>query len=418
MYFCTSVISKPLIANQVVDFSIIIRDSAAELDDRWDMISDTPLLGKTFLTAIEKVAPIGMKFAYVHLLDKSGQPFANFYFQIVPFQADQSLNYQKNGRDETDRCPSFFMRTHQIIRAHIAKNVGFSTLVCGNLLLTGSYGWSFAHEMSLHEKQLCLAKAFDNLSKWLDKTGRENPPVQLIKEFYGGTEKPQNHFPGKQKWHGFRIQPNHIFNIKTEWTDFQMYLDALSSKYRVRYRRAKKKLEGIEIVPMDLAMIESHSEELYKLYLQIAVNAGFNMVNLHSDYLYEIKRSLGEQFRVFGYFNDQKLCGFFSFFDCDKSFDVHYIGLDKELNLQHQLYLNMLFYIIELGIQESKEHINFGRTAPEIKSSVGAETNEMDCYIRHQSPLIHKTIPLLIQYLQPKEVWEERNPYLTKGNRQ
>jgi hypothetical protein len=411
MNFCPSVINQSVIAKQVDDFTVIINDSAVSLDEKWDLVADNPLVGKVFLSAIEKVAPIGMKFAYVQFIDTSGQPFANFYFQIVPFQADQSLNYQKNGRDQADRCPSFFMRTHQLIRSQIAKNVGFSTLVCGNLLLTGSYGWSFAYKLSLNEKQLCLAKAFDNLSKWLEKTGRENPPVQLIKEFSSSAVKPQNHFPGKQKWHGFRIQPNHIFNIREEWSDFQMYLDALSSKYRVRYRRAEKKLEGILIVQMDLELIEMLKEELYKLYLQIAVNAGFNMVNLHSDYLSEVKRSLGDHFRIYGFFNDQKLCGFFSFFDCENSLDVHYIGLDKELNLQHQLYLNMLFFIIKFGIQESKDQINFGRTAPEIKSSVGAETVDMDCFIRHQSPLVHKTIPLLIQYLQPKEDWEERQPF-------
>jgi predicted N-acyltransferase len=412
MNFCRSGIINPLIANQLDDYIIVIGDQATALDENWDFVADTPLISKTFLSAIEKVAPIGMKFAYVQFLDRDGHPIAIFYFQIVPFQADQSLNYQKNGAGETEKCPSFFMRTHQMIRSQIAKNVGFSTLVCGNLLLTGSYGWSFALPFSLNEKQLCLAKAFDDLSKWLTKTGRENPPVQLIKEFYAYTQKPQNHFPGKQKWHGFRIQPNHIFNIRTEWIDFKMYLDALSSKYRVRYRRAKKKLEGIEIVPMDLDMILQHREEIYNLYLQIAVNAGFNMVNLHSDYLIEIKRYMGDQFQVFGYMKDQKLCGFFSYLDQDKTLDIHYIGLDKDLNIKHQLYLNMLYYIIELGIQESKTQINFGRTAPEIKSSVGAETVNMDCFIRHQSPLVHKTIPLLIQYLQPKETWVERQPFL------
>ncbi len=386
-----------------------ITDSVQNLTEAWDMLAETPLLQRDFLLAIETAPPIGMRFLYM-LLYNGLNPIGIFYFQEVPFQAGQSINYQGDDNIENGRCPSFFGQLHLLIRKQVARKIGFSTLVCGNLLLTGPYGARFHKDIPIDSHHNWIEFAFNKVENWLSEQKREVPPVQLIKEFYSQGEK---HLPfrGEKKWHGFRIQPNHIMHIPASWNTMEDYVNALQSKYRVRYRRALKKKDQVFIRELNLEETRKFSSALYHLYLQIAGNAGFNMVHLQSDYIASTKEHLGDGFKVFVFEKEGQLVGFYSYFMQGGNMDVHYIGLNKSENIAHQLYLNMLFQVIEDAIMAKCKSINFGRTAPEIKSSVGAETIQMDCYIRHQSPLIQKSVPLLLDFLQPKLKWEERHPF-------
>lgn len=386
-----------------------IAHSASILGEEWDIVAQTPLLQRAYLQAIEAAPPHGMQFIYLLMLENE-RPVAIFYFQEVPFQAGSSLNYQAEEGVASDRCPSFFAQLHQLLRVQVAKKIGFSTLVCGNLLLTGPYGCRFDDSIPAERHHALIEKAYEEVQAWLKKNGREQPPVQLIKEFYS-TSDAEIPFQGKKRWHAFRIQPNHVLRIPARWSQFDDYLQALQSKYRVRYRRAKKKLEGVEIQELTAQQIAEVTDQLYALYLQVAGNAGFNMVHLQASYLKNVKAEAGGHFRVFAFMKKDKIVGFYSYFISSDSLDIHYIGLDKAENINHQLYLNMLFQIIDDAIVLGCRHINFGRTAPEIKSSVGADTLPMDCYIRHQSGLVQKTVPLLMSFLQPKFKWEERHPF-------
>jgi hypothetical protein len=391
-----------------------ITSSASTLGVEWDMLAQTPLLQRSYLEAIEAAPPHGMQFVYLLMLE-NGHPMAIFYFQEVPFQAGSSLNYQAEEGASSDRCPSFFGQLHQLMRVQVAKKIGFSTLVCGNLLLTGPYGCRFDDSIPAERHHALIEKAYSEVQVWLKKNGREHPPVQLIKEFYSISAE-EIPFHGQKKWHAFRIQPNHVLHLPAHWSDFEDYLKALQSKYRVRYRRAKKKLAGVDIQELSSQQIAEETDSLYALYLQIAGNAGFNMVHLQASYLKNVKAGAGEYFRVFAFKKEEKIIGFFSYFICGDTMDVHYIGLDKAENINHQLYLNMLFQIIDDALVLGCRHINFGRTAPEIKSSVGAETIPMDCYIRHQSGWVQKTVPLLMSFLQPRFKWEERHPFHQEKN--
>jgi hypothetical protein len=384
---------------------------AEDLPSSWCEIADEPLFSKSFFEAIESAQPKGMRFLYVGAKDAEGQMSAVFYFQLVPFHAHESLNYRKEDLSEKEHCPSFFGRLQQLVKTNIARKIEFDTLVLGNLLLTGNYGSRFHPLVPVSEQAQLMESAINHASSYLQKSADINPPVLLIKEFYATTNNSLQRLDVEQKWHGFRIAPNHVFTPDASWSSMHDYLEALSSKYRVRYRRANKKLQPLGIYALTLEMLQEKKKELYSLYMQIAGNAGFNMVNLSEDYLWKMKAQLGDHFEVFGFCDEDKILGFFSFFEAGDQIDVHYIGLDSQANIAHQLYLNMLYFIIAEAIERGGKRVNFGRTAAEIKSSVGAKTFEMDCYIRHESVLVQKIISPLIRFLQPNNSWEERHPF-------
>ena len=92
-----------------------------------------------------------------------------------------------------------------------------------------------------------------------------------------------------------------------------------------------------------------------------------------------MKEELGESFRFFGYENQTgELLGFCTLIQNGSAYDAHFLGLKETSNREHQLYLNMLFDMLGKAIERSDINtIVFGRTALEIKSSVGATPKNM-----------------------------------------
>lgn len=402
-------------AQKNIQWNFKVYNSVAELPDTWEQIASNSMLIIPYLRALEENPPLNMQFFYVLIEHVRGIPAGILYFQMVPFEASRSINYREIESFQGRRYIKLLKKWNQSLKWRLAEKIKFSTLVCGNLLLTGAHGWKFADFVNETDISRLLSLGFSNIESFLRLKGWPNPPVQLIKEFYPfQIDRSRSDFKNAA-WIHFQIQPTHILRIRPHWICMSDYLSDLQSKYRVRYRRAKKKLEGISMREMGYLEMAGRLGEMERLYQNIASRAGFNMVNLDISYLVGVKESLRDEFKVLGYFKNTKLIGFFTYFQLGDSLDAHYIGLDRIANLEHQLYLNMLFFLIEQGIVAKVKYINFGRTAPEIKSSVGAETIDLDCFIRHKAGWVNKFVPALIAYLQPKEIWQERHPFTKHG---
>ncbi|MBK7700778.1 MAG: hypothetical protein IPJ39_19635 [Saprospiraceae bacterium] len=51
------------------------------------------------------------------------------------------------------------------------------------------------------------------------------------------------------------------------------------------------------------------------------------------------------------------------------------------------------------------------RTAIEIKSTVGAVPHEMYLYLKHQNPIINKTVEHILGFVKPSEAYIIRSPF-------
>jgi len=67
--------------------------------------------------------------------------------------------------------------------------------------------------------------------------------------------------------------------------------------------------------------------------------------------------------------------------------------------------------MISLSIDIGVHRIIYGRTAMEIKSSVGAEPFHMQFYLQVQSGLINPFVPQIYKMLEPEVVWVQRRPF-------
>ena len=125
---------------------------------------------------------------------------------------------------------------------------------------------------------------------------------------------------------------------------------------------------------------------------------------------------LGEHFRMFAYYQDGHLLAFYTTIKNHDELEAHFLGYDKEHNHDKQLYLNILYDIIRIGLESGCHQIVFARTALEIKSSVGAEAHDLWCYLRHQNSIANKFAGTVLDYLKPVEEWQPRHPFKEDGH--
>ena len=66
--------------------------------------------------------------------------------------------------------------------------------------------------------------------------------------------------------------------------------------------------------------------------------------------------------------------------------------------------------MIDCAIINKKQQVNLGRTAAEIKTTVGAKAQDLICYIKPQNTISKIIQKPFISFLQPSE-WVARNPF-------
>jgi predicted N-acyltransferase len=371
----------------------------------WDQAAPAHniFLQRAYLSVLESNPPVGMRFGYL-VFYKNSQPVGVAHCQIKYFKGDDNIaELNVPAKD-----PCFFAGLAQWFKKWIAGKAAADILICGNMLLTGEHGYYFDHQR-INQKD-AIAVLEDALDGVVEKMAREGVkmPVILVKDI-----PPEQHEQGKylvsKGYTEFDIQPNMVLELN--FPNFDGYLDAMSTKYRTRAKRAFKKLEGIERRELKYTEIRQELPTIYRLYRDIANNAGFNMVDLNEDYLAALKHDLGGHFRMFAYYLDGRLVAFYTTIQNHEEMEAHFLGYEKNLNHEHQLYLNILYDIVRLGLENDCRRVVFARTALEIKSSVGAVANDLWCYLRHQNAMANKFVPTLLDYLKPVEEWQPRHPF-------
>lgn len=379
-----------------INFYTSISEIKAERPYTFGHFQDV-FLTTDYLQFIENNPPSDFTFCYL-VFEKQGKIVGFMACQVKYFNAGDSLNF-------TERKDNWLT-----VKKLLAQKVEYNTLIIGNLMLTGDHSFYFDDDvLSFDEKKQLFTEGVDFAKKQLADKGKKINAV-FIKDFFIGSK---NHLlvQSLDCYNEFQVEPNFILKLPAEWSNFDDYMNALSSKYRVRVKRAFKKLSGIELKEFNVERILAHKERINVLYKQVCESSAVNLVHLHEDYFVNLKYDLEENFRLFGYFKDGLLVGFFTTIKNGDDLEAHFLGYDLTQNAEHQLYLNMLYEIIKTGLAEKVHSIVFARTAHEIKSSVGAVAEEMSLFLRHENCLFNKLLPLTLPILSPREQWTPRQPF-------
>lgn len=211
----------------------------------------------------------------------------------------------------------------------------------------------------------------------------------------------------------FKAEPMMVMDIPKTWTNLEDYQNALSSKYRVRYKKVLEKsqiLKKTSCVGSELT--ESSKNKMVALLAEtlkektIALPKDLSIVfNSFIDF-YQNK------FIIQCYFEHENLVGFMSFVRKSNNtlFAMH-VGFDPEVGKNTNLYQRMLYDAIEYSIENKIDSINFGRTATEIKSTVGAVPLENSFLAYVRNPLLRSIAKIYQKYFYKPAPYTIRNPF-------
>lgn len=386
------------------DYTFELYNRVSDLPAAWNgLVEEGDLfLQASYLQVLETSPPKGMALRYL-LLKQGDKPVGAVLLQLIDYALQDSLKGLEEENQKTWR---------EWLRYKVAGVLNFKVLVVGNLLLSGDHAYYFDPKaLSEREGLKFIAKSLPAINQQLASQKAKTSGV-LFKDSLSDSLPLKEH----GLFHQVTFQPNMVFALDPHWAKMEDYLASLQSKYRVRAKRAFKKGKDISRTEWSLTDIQSHKKEIYDLYLAIANKAEFNIVNLTIDYIPSLKESLQDRFRLFAYHDQEgKFIGFNTLIQNGRAYDAHFLGLNEASNRQHQLYLNMLLDMVRHSIEKVEiDQIVFGRTALEIKSSIGAKPEEMYCYAQHYNPVFNLLIGWLIRKFDPKIEWTPRHPF--KGN--
>lgn len=368
----------------------------------WDDINSSGdmLFSSRYLSIIEKNPPEGIM-PYYAILFENAIPVGCFYFQYKYVRLQDNLrdvNYSQNDGQNP---------LLQFLKTQCIKAINFPTLVCGNLMITGSYGYRFKEGVKKEKQKQHLAYVTDYMMGYL-KSQNIHPGLIVIKDFEGIPQK--NEFKLKN-FTDFSVQPNMYLSIKPEWTTFEEYLFDLKSKYRVRYRKSMQTTQHLTQREMSLEEIKSHRQTIHHLYKNISDQARFNSFVLDVHYFEALKEALGKKMRLISYWQEETLVGFYTTIEHEGMLEAHFLGYDTELNKTVHLYLAMLYDMLKMAIRLKCAKLNMSRTAIEIKSTVGAIPEDMYVQIRHTNKVINKSVESIVKWVNPSEDYIIRHPF-------
>ena len=396
------------------NYSIQISKSITGIQDIWDYVApDTNLfLQSTYLKTLEEFPPEKMGFRYI-IFYYNNHPVGISYNQVFRLNIEDSIK-QEEGKEAENQNFCIISAISKATKKMFLRHAEFNLLICGNMLLTGEYGFHFGDKINGEATASLIQDSLETLQAELE-TEQTKINIHLIKDYKIENSDQLKSELQKDTYHPFLMQPSMHMDIRSNWNNFEDYLADMSSKYRVRAKRARKK--GKEIVKRELTLkeIEANEVRIHELYKKIADGAGFNAFLLHEKYFTELKRSLKDKYKLTAYFIDNKLVAFYTAIFNYNEMDAHFLGVDNSFNKTHQVYLNILYDLVNRAIEGSSKSIDFARTALEIKSSVGAVAQDMLCFFKHRGTLTSKILPLVFDSLNRKEEWKPRSPFKSIG---
>ena len=389
------------------DYTFTFYGSKVEvIPTEWEAVVENKnfFLSLGYLDIIERLHTPTIASRYVIVYKKKIPVFVT-YFQVVDFRADVfgDLVSSQIAETQSNRLKLFDKYVDKYKDEVIMRLV-----TNGNNFESGEHGFAYTNKIKREEAFFLLGKISEIVSKE-EKLGGAIVAT-MLKDFYC-SELPKTKILEENKYVEFAVEPDMVIDFPENITAVTDYIATFSKKYRNRAKGILK--TGAQLIKKDLTAeeVKKYNKQIYKLYENVFTHAKFKLVKLSENYFYEIKKAFPEKFFVTGYFLNDKLIGFDSgYFIGEDSVEAHYIGLDYDVNKEHELYQNILYHFIEIALTNKKKHLDLGRTAAEIKSTVGAKPQELVCYLKPQNTLSQIILKPFINFLEPAE-WVPRNPF-------
>jgi|694.fasta_scaffold04055_7 hypothetical protein len=281
-------------------------------------------------------------------------------------------------------------------------------LICGNAIATGEHGFSFVPGITHAEMAFLIARSMNEIAR-IEKRRGKRICAMVAKDFYPKSIGFANELT-KARFRTFQVDHNMVMPVLPEWLSFDDYLMAMNTKFRTKAKAALTKSSTLEIIDADFDDLDQHMAVLTRLYENVHSRADFRLGKLNMKTLLSLVKELPNQFRVRLYKLNGEVVGFLTAMSCGDVLEAHVIGLNYDFNKDYALYQRMLYDYVALAIQLRSTRIVFGRTAAEIKSTVGAFPVDLTCCFLHRRLVSNALLNLILNYVKPSD-YPQRDPW-------
>ena len=352
------------------------------------------LMGIPYLKAIENSSNEDERTKYVLIYDKHKLVGAAIINIVIV-----------SGKDYGNRAPA--VNTIDKLKGTVKEKTKLKILICGHTHISGDHGFIYSPEISSEDAYHALADVIYQIRNAEKLRGEVH--LQLIKDFYEDESIPSEQLK-IFNYRKFKLDPNMFIPIRPEWKTFEDYMNTMKSKYRSRITAMFKQGSELERRSLSSEEIEQYFDKIQELYANVANKAKMKINHYDTTYFVELKRQMKDDFELVGYFLQDEMVGFRTNLFWGEHCEAHSVGVNYDFNTKYAVYQNLLADTVRRAFETNKKNIIFGRTAMEMKSSLGAVPVEMYCYMRHSATITNKAIKPVFNYIKTSE-WVERNPF-------
>ncbi len=345
--------------------------------EKW--INDKYLSVK-FLESIEETNK-DLEFLYV-LIKKEQEILLFASIQISKIQFKENIKNECAIMNEITKLVSKYSKNHP-----------FYLIVCGNIFISGEHGFKQKNKTDKLLETLILSIEKNNKTK-----NNKTVHAILFKDYY-------NEIPVLKKigFRPFQTEPTLIVDINSTWQSFDDYLMAMKAKYRTKAKKTFKESSILTVRDFSSSEIEQYFPVLNDLYINVEKKSLFSLGKLDLHAYINLKKEFTEDFILQSYWLDDKMVGFMSAMVNNDSLDAHYVGIDYEYNRKYYIYQRILYDYVKIAIDKKLLKVNLGRTATEIKTTIGAKPVELICYVKHSCIVSNSILKPLTQSVKLPE---------------
>lgn len=235
-------------------------------------------------------------------------------------------------------------------------------------------------------------------------------PMSISRPGYIGSEQDVEEFLKRQK--GLWIVLNgekefstggqtlSTFIFHNRFASFDHYLEALRSPYRRRLRKALEMRKNLVIGKGNF------TRDHYELYLDVVKRSKHPLEILPFEFFKEIQGQV-QDFKT----KDGRLLGFTQTMTFGKELIFLFCGFKREDSKEHDLYFNMLLWIVQQGIDLKVQSIDFGQTSEESKLKLGCFEKKLFLHVHHHNGVLGWLLGKLAPYFAYKPYEKIHRPF-------
>jgi hypothetical protein len=355
-------------------------------------------------------------YAYLSALSKTSGEFEKFIYpqvyldgKLIAAGCFQELHLNREKLNELGRLfsadSSWTIKLESLVKGLLgAKSKSLKVLIAGNCQVSGPYGLFFVNPLTEKQQLTVWQQLIQFIESELDPYS-----ILLVKDLNGKSDQ-MDLLWRRDNFTSTQALPVMQMQIMSQWESFSDYIAAMGSKYRIRAKAARKKGRELVVQRWNTQQVAENINEIMNLYQQVYQRARFRLQKVNEDYFINLSMMESDKFIFNAWLENGQLVGFSTMFLDQKRADAHLIGLNYDTNKSHSLYLNMLYQYVEDAILSRVELLDLGRTAMEIKSTVGAIPIDLSVYLKLKNPLLNGLACMMAGNTVP-ETWIQRHPF-------